>query len=200
MNTQSPTPAAATTPADPHSDMEDLPWTGITVVIAVLGLLFFMAVPMGGASPTQRLAAQRARLAFVAQGQFQHAVEDYRGDHGFWPGREAASSKTVGEPSYGVLPLHRQLQLMSDGDGATLPTQEGEFTFGPYLPNGVPTNPQNGLKSVRLLEPGESFDRILDGVYGWVYDPRSGEVQPHVLPFQRASLTRKTTPHGRFRN
>ncbi len=195
MSTQTHSTPAPQSPLEPRAELEDLPWTGVTVVVAVLGLLMFMAIPMGGSNPAARLEAQRERIAFLAQERFRNAIEDYRGDHGNWPGQVPALARTLSAPVYGLQPFEQQLMMHSDLDGATLPTREGEFTFGPYLPNGIPTNPQNGLNTVRLLQPGESFDRIYDGVYGWVYDPRTGEIQQHTLPFQRTQIGGKPSLH-----
>jgi len=167
--------------------------------MAVMGLFFFVAFPFNGPSPAKRLARQRARVAFVALESLRNAVEDYRGDHGQWPGLDPRAQRSLSAPTYSERALVQQLKLHSDQDGGTLPLAEGEFTFGPYLPDGLPVNPQNGLSSVRLLEPDESFESVVDGVYGWVYDPRSGEVEPHVLPFQRTRRSQRALRSRRTR-
>jgi hypothetical protein len=178
---------SARSPIDERGDLDDLPLTGITVVVAVLGLLLFMAIPMNIQNPAKRIAAQRARISFLALERFKTAVEDYRGDHGAWPGQDASFAHTLAEPSYNSLSLVRQLQMHSDQDGTTLPSAEAGYSFGPYLPDGIPINPENHLSTVRVLQPGESIDRVLDGIYGWVYDPRTGEVTKHQFPFQKPS-------------
>ena len=184
-----PTPAPA--PLEPQfepqafAETKDLPWTGLTLVVAVLGLLLFMAVPIGDPSPQELFQAQREHQAHIAQESLRSAMEDYHNDHGVWPGARPEVARTLGPPVHDARWLERQLQMYTDSTGWTQPVPSAEFPFGPYLPQGLPVNPMNGFHSVRILREGEDFDEVVDAIYGWVYDPRSGEVRPHVLPFQR---------------
>lgn len=177
-------------------ELENLPWTGITVVIAVLGLLLFMAVPLRQPTVREKLAAQRQREAVVALQTLGSAIEDYRSDHGVWPGGRALEASTLAPPVFASSELVRQLQQRSDRHGATLPTAEPGYDYGPYLPNGIPSNPGTGLRSIRVLEEGEAFGHVVDGLYGWIYDPRTGEVRPHELPFGGLRAARHNTRHG----
>lgn len=177
-------------------DLENLPWTGITVVIAVLGLLLFMAVPLRQPTVREKLTAQRQREAVVALETIGRAIEDYRTDHGVWPGARALEASSLAPPVFTTGDLVRQLEQHTDRYGATLPTPEVGYDHGPYLPNGLPRNPGTGLRSVRILEEGESFGHVIDGLYGWIYDPRTGEVRPHELPFPGLRSARQNTRHG----
>lgn len=184
-NTPKPLDRAPIGPGGEPSQLENLPWTGITVVIAVLGLLLFMAVPMRKPTAHEVIHAQRERRAFIALESLQKSIEDYHAEHAEWPGMPRNIAHGLGPVEFEERTLRRQLTMSSNARGDTLPTAEGEFAFGPYLPNGVPSNPLNGLDSIRILGESEAFDAVIDGIYGWVYDPRSGEVKAHVLPFQQ---------------
>ena len=170
-------------PSEPEP-FESLPWTGITVVIAVIGLLLFMAVPMRRPSADRLLAAQRAFSEEMAIEEIHRAVEDYHNDHGAWPGCQPTVARTLGAPIYRAEWLVRQLTMSSDSHGGVGPADLTSFPFGPYMPNGIPTNPRTGLSSVYVLAEGESFRSILPGIFGWVYDPRCGEVRPHRTPLE----------------
>jgi len=190
-------PGAPPVHAERPAELDGLPWTAFTVVLAVVGLLLFMAVPVREPTVRERLAAQRERRAFVAQETLARAIEDYRADHGFWPGVPASEASSLAPERYDAVVLERQLTQHSDARGATLPTAEGPHRFGPYLPNGVPANPTTGLRSFRILDEGERPEHVVDGLYGWIYDPRTGEVLPHRLPFQeRWGNRRQSTRHG----
>ncbi len=181
-----PIPAPLERPFEPQAfaNTESLPWTGLTLVVAVLGLLLFMAVPIGNPSPQELLQAQRERQAHIALESLRAAVEDYHNYHGVWPSARPEVARTLGPPVHDTRWLERQLQMYTNSVGWTQPAPSPEFSFGPYLRQGLPVNPMNGFSSVRILREGEGFDEVVDALYGWVYDPRSGEVRPHVLPFQ----------------
>jgi len=171
------------TPPAPHSNSsahgaplahhalqsDTLPWTGVSVLLAILGLLLFLAVPERPLSPDQleeqRLSAQVA----LAYGRLRGAIEDYRSDHGCVPGTTANGS------GYTQRDFRRQLMLHTDADGHALPQALGSHPFGPYLQDGIPTNPLNGLTDVRIVK-GRSLASEIDGECGWIYDPVADEL------------------------
>jgi hypothetical protein len=169
-----PTPELGTSPA---GQMEDLPWTGITVMIAVMSLLLFMAVPMTGPTEEERASAQLERRCFVALQELHTAINDYQGDHGSWPGQTAASIRSLAPAVFDAYAFEQQLQLNTDLSGSVLPSGGDSHPFGPYLPNSIPSNPLNGLNTVRVLQPGESIHESNGRGYGWVYNPENGEIQ-----------------------
>ena len=48
------------------------------------------------------------------------------------------------------------------------------FPFGPYINNQVPTNPFNGLRTVKNTD---KFDVAADDLTGWVYERTSGRLR-----------------------
>lgn len=180
-----PPPPNMISPSNHPQGVDDPPWTGITVMVAVLGLLLFMAVPMTGPSPEDRALARKERLCFVAFEKLRTAVEDYHGDHGTWPGQSARSLQSLAPPTFDEFSLRQQLELHTDLSGSTLPTDEATHPFGPYLPGGIPTNPLNGRDTIYLLADGESVHSIAANEYGWIYDPRTGVLQTSDSPRNR---------------
>jgi hypothetical protein len=104
-------------------------------------------------------------------------------------------ARTLAPPVHEAAWLKRQLEMCSNRSGETVPVPQPDYAFGPYLPNGIPTNPLNGRSSIRILREGESFESVVDGLYGWIYDPRSGEVQPHILPFLKSQRSNRELRH-----
>ncbi len=163
-------------------NLEELPWTGITVMIAVMSLLMFMAVPMAGPTEADRAHAQFERESFVALEQLRTAINDYQGDHGAWPGQTAASIHSLAPAVYDAYALTQQLQLNTDLAGVVLPSGGDSHPFGPYLPNGIPSNPSNGHNEILLVQPNEPSHPIDERGYGWIYNPLSGEIRPALQP------------------
>lgn len=51
---------------------------------------------------------------------------------------------------------------------------------GAGLELALPTNPVNGLSTLRVLLPGESLPPAADGRSGWILDPRTGELRANA--------------------
>lgn len=180
---QQPRPASQP-PLPTHlEDGSAVPWTGLSILIVVAGLILFMAVPWRAPSP-QHLLEQRNQLrAELSLEQLKLAIRDYRHDHGEWPGARPTEAGTLAAPVFETEWLSRQLRMATNTNGEVSPQSIPEYPNGPYLSGDLPLNPRTGLRSVRLLEENESFDAVRDGIFGWLYDPRTGEVRAHQLPF-----------------
>jgi general secretion pathway protein G len=156
-------------PNAPALQSDTLPWTGVSVLLAILGLLLFLAVPERQLSPDeleeQRLSAQVA----LAYGRLRGAIEDYRSEHGCVPGTSADGS------GFTQRDFRRQLMLHTDIEGHALPQALGSHPYGPYLQGDIPPNPLNGLTDVRIVR-GRSLASEIDGESGWIYDPVADEL------------------------
>ncbi|MCA8981300.1 MAG: hypothetical protein KDC14_14815 [Planctomycetes bacterium] len=156
----------------PHQEplSDTLPWTGVSVLLAIIGLLLFLAVPERPLSPDelehQRLSAE-VRLAY---GRLRGAIEDYRTEHGRVPGTSPDGSIHTERD------FRRQLLLHTDGEGHALPQALGSHPFGPYLTGDIPRNPLNGLTDVRIVN-GRELSAEVDGRSGWLYDPLADELR-----------------------
>lgn len=140
-------------------------WQRVTLVLVVLGLLALVAVPQAARRAQRRELAQEAWAAKTTLAGFRRAIQAYALDHGAFPGVEPGKDGTSCEVA-----LAEQL-------GGTT-SEAGEWgpglPFGPYLQQGLPTNPINGLASVRVLGAHEPWPMGAEGTHGWVYDPRTG--------------------------
>ncbi len=156
-----------------------IPLTGIALVLAIAGLLLFMAVP-NRALDAGTLEARRVELELrVALGELRMAIDDYRRDHGSWPlAEEPVTRASEGARSAGFVD-QLEVQEGLPRDAAAGPGNH----YRPYLTHGIPPNPLNGSARVRVLAPGESFPQEPAGEHGWVYSPRTGEVRANVSGF-----------------
>lgn len=162
---------ARNTAATHHAlESDTLPWTGVSVLLAILGLLLFLAVPERQLSPDelehQRLSAE-VRLSY---GRLRGAIEDYRSEHGRVPGTSPDGSVHTERD------FRRQLLLHTDLDGHALPQALESHPYGPYLWDELPRNPLNGLSDVRIVKDRE-LSAEFDGESGWLYDPIADELR-----------------------
>jgi len=125
------------------------------------------------------MVEHRYQLERLAQEELSRAVEHYHNDHGAWPGARPAEAGTLDERVFEQDWLLRQLRMFTDSEGRVVPQQLTSHPFGPYLEGGIPLNPSTGLRTVRVLAAGEKPESVRDGIYGWIYDPRTGAVSPH---------------------
>lgn len=146
------------------------------VLLAVLaGVTLLMGIPDREMTPEEAAVERHVRAVRVALAELRAAVADYRQDHGTWPGVEPGNEgHGQGEAAW----FERHLTMASDIDGAVAPSLEERFPYGPYLPYGIPANPVNGRRTVRMLAPGDEPAELLDGSGGWLYDPTTGQVHP----------------------
>jgi type II secretory pathway pseudopilin PulG len=166
-------------------ETEGFPWTGLTLVLVVLGLIAFMAVPTGPISPAARSAERLEYASRQALGEFRSAIRDYYLDHRHFPGRNPRASARSGA---GARWLERQLRLSTDADGNPAGAPTPDHPFGPYLPGGLPINPVNGEASVLFLDQLEGFTP--DNSSGWVYSQDEGVVRMNSSSRLRGSSSR----------
>jgi hypothetical protein len=169
-----PSPLAGTNDTPGEEPYEALPWTGITLVLAVVGLLLFMAVPMGRPRLQEMMAMQGDHSVRMAREELSRAIEEYHNDHGVWPGARPEEVGTLNDPVHRSIWLARQLEMCTDGQGFVVPQFLSTHPWGPYLPSGIPLNPDTGLNTVRMVGAEESIESANDSLYGWIYDPTTG--------------------------
>jgi hypothetical protein len=133
-----------------------------------------MGVPQREVTPEEAVARQTQRDLTTLVGEFRGALEEYRRDHGLWPGFVPYGNEEYGHPNEAQ--LERQLTMASDETGTVVPLIEVDYPYGPYMTD-LPTNPINELPSVRILARGEQMPSEADGATGWVFDPATGELR-----------------------
>jgi hypothetical protein len=132
----------------------------LAVVAAAAGVA---ALPLIEAATKQanRMALFRDLDALRSQ------IELYKAEHG-------------GKPPviyHGSLP---QLVRATNGKGI-LGEHSSKFPYGPYLPDGVPTNAITGCS---IVTPCDTFPpTVPSGNGGWLYNPRTGQIAADVEEF-----------------
>lgn len=182
-------PVAPQIPETPPAHYEDIstegfPWTGLTLVLVVLGLIAFMAVPVGPVSP-QELEAERVETSVRATvEELRHALREYAREHEEVAGLDP---RNLTRREFRAAWLERQLLQVSDARGNTVPAPTPDHQLGPYLTE-FPSNPLNGLTSVRIVDELDAFRP--DDSTGWVYEPRTGEIRLNAPGLLRESNLR----------
>ena len=166
---------------------------GARVAVALAaGALGLMAVPLAPSAAEARSASDARAVALVARlRECRAALQAYRDDHAVFPGYAPGHAGLCVHGPIDALAFERQLAQPSDVWGRTAPAAFTGYAFGPYLPEGLPANPLNGLASTRLLADGERFSAEADGSTGWVFQPASGELRANArgaLPGSTASV------------
>ena len=137
----------------------------LLIALAIVAVLAGMALPalQGISTDAEETALeqqlQRVRTA-VEFYSFQHDQEN--------PGMDPSTA------SWSSTIFANQLVLASDLDGYTASAGTTGYPYGPYLSDGIPENPINGLNTVLLVGPGGSFTNADDST-GWVYWADTGE-------------------------
>ncbi len=144
--------------------------------LAIVAVIALVGVPDKPMTPAEAADERELFDARFTIEELRAATELYRRDHGTWPG----STPGAGPPGALQVPagefwLERQLTLASDAQGAVVPRSEPTYPYGPYLPEGMPTNPINERSDVRVLGPGESMPASADDTCGWLYSQATGE-------------------------
>ena len=125
----------------------------LLIALAIVAVLAGMAVPaLQGVSTSAEETAleqqlQRVRMAIEFYA-FQHDQEN--------PGMDPTTA------SWSSATFASQLELASDLHGFTASAGTSGHPYGPYLSEGIPENPINGLNTVLLVGPGASFTSAND--------------------------------------
>lgn len=149
----------------------------LLIVTIILAILAAIVVPQFAATTDDaRTSAFDANLAAL-----RSAVELYRQQHGAYPGNIAATAATcingtnetaaVGNASF-VTQMTRFTNQAGQACTGTDPTQ---FRFGPYLKDGIPTNPLGTVNTVTVVNTGV-LGLASGGTGGWRFDSITGEL------------------------
>lgn len=130
----------------------------LLIVVATLAVLAGIVLPQFGSSVSD--ARRSATLADLHH--LTTAIEFYKMHHnGVAPDDLTGNtlSQLTGRTDY-------------DGNVGSGPA----FPLGPYLADGIPTNPFNDSTLVTLSKTVPPTESELEGAVGWLYDPNSGQV------------------------
>lgn len=166
-------------------ETQGFPWTGLTLVLVVVGLIAFMAVPSVPSSPKARAAERAKTAATLTVGEFRASIRDYFHDHRAFPGQNPrAHIRFEGSQRW----LERQLMLNTDDAGNPAAGLTSVHPHGPYLSAGIPANPINQLSTVKFAESSQAFEP--DDSTGWVFFQSEGLIRLNTSSKLRGSSLR----------
>lgn len=188
---RAPTPSASARPEPPRTPIRlDPPrpawarqpgmearaqtWVQITLLLVIGALVAFVM-----ALPEQRLsrAAIEAQRSFMelrlTLAELRTVIGDYHADRGAYPGHGLDGEA---DPDW----FDRQWKLAIQRTDARGELGVELRTRPITSPSGVPTNPINGLSSVRFLRADEPWPQRPDDATGWIYQPSTGEIRANT--------------------
>jgi general secretion pathway protein G len=149
----------------------------LLIVTIILAILAAIVVPQFAATTDDARAS-----AFDANlNGMRSAVELYRQQHGAYPGAVAAGTATCVNgtnqtAAIGSAAFETQMTFFTNQAGAACTgTDPTQFRFGPYLKDGVPTNPLGSNNTVTVVTAGV-LGITSDGAGGWKFDSITGEL------------------------
>lgn len=146
----------------------------VLLLAVAAGGVIVMGVPQREVTPEEAAARQAHRELSTLVQEFRAALEEYRRDHGLWPGFAPYGLEEYGHPTEAQ--MVRQLTMASDETGTVVPLVEVDYPYGPYVID-IPVNPINQLDSIRILARGERMPTEADGETGWIFDSATGELR-----------------------
>ena len=156
----------------------------LLIVVIIIAILAAIAIPQFTSSTSDaKASALDANLASV-----RGAIEMYKAQHGgAYPGSAASTlgkdasgttiSCTAGANKVGAAnsqdAMLAQLQYYSNAAGMVCDTPSANFKYGPYLRQGLPTEPVTPSSALAFTSAGTPITATAAG--GWAYDSMSGQ-------------------------
>lgn len=146
----------------------------LIIVIIILGILAALAIPQFVTS------TEDAKEATVRHnlGIMRNAVDLYFHQHNStYPGEILSTDGSTVNTTDGARSSSfvDQLTKYSDADGKVSDTMDRTtYPYGPYIRQGIPTNPLNNMATV--LATDETGSLTADGTTGWMVSTKTGEV------------------------
>ena len=114
----------------------------ILIVVILLGILATIIIPQDSVSTDDA----KLNTLKTSLGNIRGAVEIYYYQHGNqYPGLVSAADGTTASANVtdAALAFLAQLTMYTDVDGETAVSKDGTYKYGPYLKEGMPSNPYN---------------------------------------------------------
>jgi prepilin-type N-terminal cleavage/methylation domain-containing protein len=150
----------------------------LLIVVIILAILAAIAIPQFSSSTADaQLSALDANLATM-----RSAIEQYRAQHtgSVYPGANAvvgAVACPVGNSvaaAAGEAAMRAQLTMFTNAAGEACPTGNGTFRYGPYLRQGIPTEPFTNSALIAVPAAGAAAAPVAGG-QGWAYSTGTGQ-------------------------
>ena len=150
----------------------------LIIVIIVLGILAALAIPLFTTSTQDaKEATLKAQLALWRQ-----VITRYYHEHdSTYPGYLMGDGSGVptANPTQAQTVNRRQLKLHTNKiGGVSVTLDRANYPYGPYFPKGMPVNPINDKKEVKVVNLASPIDAgLIDDSTGWVYSKVTGELR-----------------------
>ena len=160
------------------SQKHDRGFTLVELLIVVIILAILAAIVVPQLSATTDDASNSAYDANLAN--LRSIVELYRQQHSSYPGQDLSSGATcingaadggaAGTPAF----LTQLTRYTNNAGLACTGFDTAQFRFGPYLKDGVPSNPLGTNATVTVVSTGV-LGLTSGGTGGWRFDSITGE-------------------------
>ena len=147
----------------------------ILIVVILLGILATIIIPqVSVSSDDAKLNTVKTNLA-----NLRSAIELYYYQHSNkFPGAEDETNSGVdtADDADAATAFESQMTRFSDGAGVTAVSGDSTYQYGPYLRNGMPTNPFNNLSTVVCdFDEDDITEKDSTGATaGWKFYPQTG--------------------------
>ena len=150
----------------------------LLIVVIILAIISAIAIPQFSAATSDaQLAALDTSLANI-----RNSLEQYRAQHtgNAYPGEKAASGGAGCDGDEGtggagtLIAMEEQLKFPSNAAGQTCSIANAVYRYGPYLRQGIPTEPINNNATIAFTSTG-TMTAPAAGGKGWAYDSKTGK-------------------------
>ena len=150
----------------------------LLIVVIILAIISAIAIPQFSAATSDaQLAALDTSLANI-----RNSLEQYRAQHtgNAYPGEKAASGGAGCDGDEGtggagtLIAMEEQLKFPSNAAGQTCSIANAVYRYGPYLRQGIPTEPINNDATIAFTSTG-TMTAPAAGGKGWAYDSKTGK-------------------------
>jgi prepilin-type N-terminal cleavage/methylation domain-containing protein len=151
----------------------------LLIVVIILAILAAIAIPQFTASTSDaQAAALDSNLAAV-----RGALEQYKVQHtgNVYPGANTATGATcaagttVTAAAGSKEAMLAQLQYYTNASGQACTAPNDTYKYGPYLRQGLPSEPINNKPDVLVTTTGAPIVVADTATGGWAYDAKSGQ-------------------------
>jgi general secretion pathway protein G len=143
----------------------------LMVVVAILGIVAAIVVPMIGNHISQSKEAAAKKALQIIRGQ----IELYRFEHqGLTPGYFLNPLGVKSQATTTMLTNQFIGTSTSTGTAVALRTPAGLYRYGPYLEK-LPVNPLNSRSTIKYVPSTTAFSAAADKTTGWLYKKETTE-------------------------
>ncbi len=141
-----------------------------TITLSLFGLFAYLGTRPDLGNRHAWVEAERPVVELrLSLAELRAIISDYRVEHGAFPG---CDGNGAADPRW----FDRQWERAIERANAQVRLKDARLAPA-HAPGGAPTNPVNGLASVRFLTAGEPWPVAADDTTGWIYKPSTGELR-----------------------